>query len=119
MKDFRSLKVWQKSHQLVLEVYKNTRSFPKAEMYGLTNQLRRACISIASNISEGCGRGSDADFARFAQMSMGSASEAEYQILLSHDLTYLETPVFNKLTLDVTEIKRMLTALIKKLKAKS
>ena len=59
------------------------------------------------------------DFARFAQIAMGSASEGEYQILLSHDLGYLETPVFNKLTLDVTEIKRMLTALIKKVKADS
>jgi four helix bundle protein len=117
MKDFRKLNVWQKSHQLVLEVYKNTRSFPKAEIYGLTNQLRRACILITSNISEGCGRGSDMDFARFAQMAMGSASEVEYQILLSHDLGYLETPIYNKLTLDVTEIKRMLTSLIKRLKA--
>jgi four helix bundle protein len=65
MKDFRKLKVWEKSHQLTLEIYKITASFPKEEIYTLTSQIRRASISIPSNIAEGCGRGSDADFARF------------------------------------------------------
>jgi len=77
MKDFKKLKVWEKSHQLTLGVYKATRSFPKEELYGLTIQTRRASVSIPANIAEGCGRGSDAELARFFQIAMGSASELE------------------------------------------
>ncbi|HRJ76165.1 MAG TPA: four helix bundle protein, partial [Anaerolineales bacterium] len=82
MKDFRQLKVWEKSHQLALAVYKVTKSFPKEELYGLTTQIRRASMSIPTNIAEGCGRNTDADFARFLQIAMGSASETEYQLIL-------------------------------------
>lgn len=81
MKDFRKLQIWEKSHVLVLSVYKQTKSFPKEELFGLTSQIRRAAASIPANIAEGCGRGSDAELARFAQISMGSASELEYHIL--------------------------------------
>ena len=77
MKNFRRLIVWQKSHQLALEVYKSTSTFPKSELYGLTSQMRRASVSVPSNLAEGCGRSSDADFARFVYMGMGSASELE------------------------------------------
>jgi four helix bundle protein len=78
MKDFRTLTVWQKAHQLTLAVYKATRGFPKEEMYGLTSQVRRASSSIPANIAEGCGRDGDAELARFFQIAMGSASELEY-----------------------------------------
>ena len=83
MKDYRSLQVWQKSHELTLSVYEVTQSFPNDEKYGLTSQLRRSASSIPSNIAEGCGRGSDADFARCCQIAMGSACEVNYQLLLS------------------------------------
>lgn len=116
MKDFKKLKVWEKSHLLTLEVYKATRSFPKEELYGLTSQMRRASVSIPSNIAEGCGRGSDAELSRFCQISMGSASELECQILLSRDLGYLENLLFENLTNMVTEVKRMLTSFIQKLR---
>ena len=116
MKDFRKLNVWEKSHLVTLEVYKATRSFPKEELYGLTSQMRRASVSIPSNIAEGCGRGSEAELSRFCQISMGSASELEYQILLSRDLGYLENHLFEKLTDMVTEVKRMLTSFIQKLR---
>lgn len=119
MKDFRKLRVWEKAHQLTLAVYKHTRSFPKNELYGLTSQIRRSSISIPSNLAEGCGRGSDAELARFTQIAMGSASELEYQILLSFDLGHFEKNVFEVLTKQVTELKRMLTQFIKKLKADS
>jgi four helix bundle protein len=119
MKDFRNLKVWQKSHLLVLEIYKQTKLFPKEEIYGITSQIRRAAISITSNIAEGCGRGSDAEFARFSQIVLGSACEVEYQLLLSHDLGYLQTLIYDKINKDLIEIKKMLTSLIKKLKANS
>lgn len=78
MKDFKKLKAWEKSHQLTLAIYKVTRSFPKDELYGLTSQMRRASVSIPANIAEGCGRGSDAELARFCHIAMGSASELEY-----------------------------------------
>jgi len=77
MKDFRELEVWSKSHALVLAVYQATRSFPKEELYVLTSQLRRSAGSVPANISEGCGRGSDLEFAKFLQVAMGSANEME------------------------------------------
>src|SRR5690606_9860852 len=89
MQDFRKLAVWEKSHQFVLAVYDGTSDFPVEERYGLTSQLRRCAVSIPSNIAEGCGRGGQADFARFLQMALGSASEAEYQLLHGRDLGFL------------------------------
>jgi four helix bundle protein len=71
MKDFKALKVWEKAHQLTLAVYKTTRTFPRDELYGLTSQIRRSCVSIAANIAEGCGRRGDAELARFLQIAMG------------------------------------------------
>ena len=70
MKDFRQLKVWEKAHQLALAVYKVTKGFPKEELYGLTSQIRRASMSIPTNIAEGCGRNTDAEFARFLQIHL-------------------------------------------------
>jgi four helix bundle protein len=117
MKDFRQLKVWEKAHAFVLEIYRITARFPKEEMYGLTSQLRRSAGSISTNIAEGCGRGSDAELARFVQISMGSACEAEYQLLLAHDLGFIADPDHEELSQDITEVKRMLTGFIKILKA--
>jgi four helix bundle protein len=117
MQDFRKLQVWRKSHDLALRIYDVTSQFPREEIYGLTTQIRRACISIPTNIAEGCGRDSVADFARFLQIAMGSASETEYLILVAHDLKFLNSDQFGELT-DVTiRVKKMLTSLIKKLRA--
>ena len=117
MRDFKELKVWQKAHQLVLNVYKITRSFPKDEMYGLTSQMRNASTSIASNIAEGSGRGTDPEMVRFLWIAMGSAVEIEYRLLLARDLAYLDGMIHEQLTNEVTQIKRMLTSFIQKLKA--
>jgi four helix bundle protein len=117
MKDFRELKVWQKSHQLTLLIYKVTATYPKEEVYGLTSQTRRACASIPANIAEGCGRRGDAEFARFLQIAMGSACELEYHLLLAHDLSFISSAHHDRLSADVTEVKRMLTALLQKLNA--
>ena len=117
MKDFRDLKVWEKGHQLALAVYKATDKFPKDELYGLTGQIRRSCVSIPANIAEGCGRNGDAELARFLQISMGSASELEYHLLLSRDLGLVDTTTYDQLTQATIEIKRMLTSLIQTLKA--
>jgi len=116
MKDFENLKVWQKSHQLVLSIYRDTAGFPKEEVYGLTSQMRRAGVSIPANIAEGCGRDSDAELRHFLQISMGSASELEYLLLLAHDLNLLNTICYERLAADVTKVKRMLTPFIQKLK---
>jgi four helix bundle protein len=116
MKDFRELKVWKKAHLLTLNIYNVTSKFPKEELYGLTSQTRRACVSIPTNISEGCGRGSDMELARFFQIAMGSSSEIEYLLLLSHDLNYLNSSDIKSLTGEVIEIKKMLASFIKKLR---
>jgi four helix bundle protein len=116
MQDFRNLKVWQKGHALTLAVYRATARFPKEELFGLTSQMRRSAASIPTNLAEGCGRGTDADFGRFLQISMGSACELDYQLLLARDLGYLPEDVHADLFRDVTEIKRMLSALIVKVK---
>jgi four helix bundle protein len=107
MKDFRELIVWQKAHELTLAVYKATRDYPKEEVYGLTSQTRRASASIAANIAEGCGRATDADFARFLQNAFGSAIELEYHLLLAHDLEHLPTPAYQRLDAQTIEVKRM------------
>ncbi|HEY3062504.1 MAG TPA: four helix bundle protein [Chloroflexota bacterium] len=115
MRAFRDLIIWQKSHELVLGVYRATGDFPKQEMYGLTSQLRRAASSVPANIAEGCGRHSTADFARFLHFASGSASELEYHLMLAHDLSFMETEMFQQLTSQVIEVKRMLWAFEAKL----
>ena len=116
MRDFRNLQVWEKGHSLTLNVYKATASFPKDELYGLISQIRRSSASIPTNIAEGCGRNGDAELARFMTISLGSASEVEYQLLLAHDLGYLSQDLYTELHEKVTEIKRMLAGFIKTLK---
>ncbi len=117
MQDFRDLQVWQKAHALTLSVYRSSERFSKAERYGLTSQLRRAAASIGTNIAEGCGRGTDPDFARFLQIAMGSASEVEYLLLLARDLSELADEEWRQLNELIAEVKRMLTAFIRTLKA--
>ena len=117
MRNFRELKVWERSHNLTLAVYKATTIFPRDEQYGLTSQLRRACASVPANIAEGCGRGSDAEFARFLRIAMGSASELEYPLLLARDLNLLRQVEYESLDREITDVKRMLTSFIQKLKA--
>lgn len=117
MQDFRDIKAWHKAHELALQVYSLTENFPKEERYGLTSQIRRAAASIPTNIAEGCGRNTDADFARFLQIALGSASEVEYLLLLSRDLKLLRSKEYQDLHGNVVEVKRMLTAFVKKLKA--
>ena len=117
MKDFHSLKVWEKSHRLALEVYKVTAEFPRQEAFGLTSQLRRASVSIPANIAEGCGRGGEAELARFMQIAAGSASELEYHVLLAHDFGFLDSAPYQQLSADIVEVKKMLSSFIDTLKS--
>ena len=116
MRNFKELKVWQKSHKLTLAIYKVTAIFPKEEVYGLTSQIRRACSSISANIAEGCGRGGEAEFAQFLQIAMGSASELESHLLLAHDLGFLKPDAYKLMEQETCEIKRMLATFIKRLR---
>jgi four helix bundle protein len=112
VQDFRNLKVWQKAHAVVLEVYRATSAYPKEELFGLTSQTRRSASSVPTNMAEGCGRGSDADFARFLWMSNGSAYELDYQLLLARDLQYLNPNLYQELAAKLEEVKRMLAGLL-------
>jgi len=116
MQNFKKLNAWAKAHLLTLLVYEVTKSFPKEELYGITSQLRRACSSIPTNIAEGCGRKSRIELSRFLQISLGSASEFEYLILLSRDLHYLAPNTYVNLQEKISEIKKMLSAFISTLK---
>jgi len=119
LKDFRQLKVWEKAHLLTLKIYELSNHFPKEETFGITNQIRRACTSIPTNIAEGCGRNGDAELSRFFSIASGSANELEYLFQLIFDLKYIEKSKYDELSNDVTEIKKMLTVFIQKLKADS
>ena len=117
MKDFRDLKVWEKAHEIALASYAMTANFPKHEVFGIVAQIRRAASSIGANIAEGCGRGGNAEFQRFLQMAMGSASELEYHFLLARDLGFLGAEVYEEMQAKVVEAKRMLAGLIRKVDA--
>ena len=115
MKDFRTLKVWEKAHKLSLSIYKCTRTFPKDELYGMTSQIRRASSSIGANIAEGCGKDSDAELRRYFIIAMGSSSELENYLLLAKDLEYVGQEEYVKIQNELIEVRKMLNAFIQKL----
>jgi four helix bundle protein len=114
MQRFTELKVWQRSHQLTLEVYRVTTSFPSAERFGLISQLRRAAASVPTNIAEGSKRQSNQEYARFLNIAEASLAETEYLVMLSRDLGFLAHDSSEELLKEVTEISRMLCGLRKK-----
>ena len=113
MQDFRNLEVWNKAHNLTLDVYRLTEHFPRTEVFGLSIQLRRGAASIATNLAEGCGR-AQGEFPRFLQIAFGSACEVEYQLLLSRDLALITNEQHDVMIDKVLEIKRMLNGLLKR-----
>jgi len=118
LKNYKELKVWQKSYRLCLEIYKATKEFPKEETYGLISQIRRSVISVPSNIAEGYGRKSTLEYIRFLHVAYGSICELETQVLLSGDLGYVKTAKLKIFQKEIGEIERMLKALIKSLESK-
>lgn len=116
MAHFKELLVWQKSINFVTEVYKETESFPKTEVYGLISQIRRAAVSIPSNISEGNSRRSVPDYLQFLRISRGSCTEVETQLIISKNLGFLNEKNYLKLNQDIIEISKMLNGLINSLK---
>ncbi|MCV9386061.1 four helix bundle protein [Reichenbachiella ulvae] len=117
MRDYRKYKVWEMGHELTLSIYRITQSFPDSEKYSVISQMQRAAYSIPSNIAEGCGRDSNAEFVRFLVIARGSATELEYFLLLSKELNYLGTDQYEALFDKVNQTKRSLNNLIEKVKS--
>ena len=116
MQDYTKLKVWVKSHALTLAVYRATQTFPRHEVYGLSSQMQRSSSSIAMNIVEGCGLSSNKELLKHLHYAMGSAKELEYQLLLAKDLGYLSSERSTALRGHVSDVERMLSALISTIK---
>lgn len=116
MQNYKDLILWQKSHLLILEIYRITRKFPKEEQYILTSQLKRACLSVVLTIVEGCGKYTDADTANFFQTSLGSIQGTEYCLLLSKELEYINKEEYIQLEQSTGAIKGMLISLIKRIR---
>jgi four helix bundle protein len=117
VRDFRTLKTWQRAHELTLAASRLTKTFPRGERYGLTSQINRAAASVGANLAEGCGSSSDAEFAQFVRIALRSASELEYHLLLARDLKLARQAEYDLIAPKAVEVKRMLTSLHKKLTA--
>lgn len=116
MHNYRELKIWQRSMNFVIKVYEVSTNFPKEEKYGLISQLRSCAVSIPSNISEGAGRGTNRQFKRFLEFSMGSANEAQTQIELAHRINYISKEVYDILIDEALQIYKMILAFYNSLK---
>ncbi len=112
IKSFVDLRVWQEAHVLVINIYNSTKQFPEEERFGLTNQLRRAAVSITSNISEGFNRYSQKEKLQFYYISLGSIAEVQNQILIAKDVGFLKSEEFDKINLQLTVVQKLLNALI-------
>lgn len=119
MKDYKKLIVWRKAHELALLIYMETKNFPQEEKYGITSQLRRAAVSIPTNIAEGCGKLTPNDLARYLQISLGSAHEVEYLTYLSCELSYQKRDTWIPVNEKIGEVKAMLISLIKKVRTQN
>ena len=115
MQDYRQLHVWQKAHQLAIDTYGLPRFFRKPEAWPLRDQILKSVISIPSNIAEGAGRGSNADFSRLCWFSMGSCNELESQLLVARDVKFIVPDVHVRFENDISSVRRMLTRFIQTL----
>lgn len=113
MRNVNDYEVFKRSHQLTLDIYKQSKDFPKEEQYGLTSQIRRAAYSIPMNLKEGSA-GTEAEFFRYVRIALGSKEELEYQLLLAKDLNYISQENWQRLTSEVKEIGKMLYGIVKK-----
>ena len=116
MRDFRKYDVWKKAHYFAIAIYQVSKSFPKTEQFGITSQIRRASLSIPTNIVEGCSRNSEKEFAHFLSISAGSAAEVEYLLEFSKEIDLLPKPEFDKLNTLIVEVRKMLNSLHRTIK---
>jgi four helix bundle protein len=119
LKNYQELKVWQKAYALCLVIYQMTTKYPSEEKYGLSSQLKRAAVSVPSNIAEGYGRKSIREYIQFLYVAYGSICEIETQLLLTKDLKYIGEKFYSEIRLQLSEVERMLKALIKSLEKKT
>ncbi len=119
MRDYHKLRAFELADQLALAIYKCTKSFPKEEMFGLTSQIRRAAVSVPSNIVEGCAKSSQADYMRFLEIAYGSVCEVEYQLSLAKRLGFLESQSAKETNSLANETGRVLNGLLRSLKSDS
>ena len=119
VKSYKELIVWQKSMELATLIFKVTKTFPKSELYGLVNQMRRAAFSIPSNIAEGFCRGSKAEFRQFLQIAFGSGAELETQLTIARNTSLLDEKTYNSLIAKLEEIMRMLNKMISNIRHSS
>lgn len=119
MQDFKNLTVWQDARKLVCSTYRITEALPASERYGLRQQLRRAAVSVPANIAEGCGRGSDPDFARFLRMALASLIELDCLGILASDLGYFEPDTSGPFRTRIKSVRRQLLKLLSKVQAQS
>ena len=117
MQDFRRLQVWEKAHSLAIDVHRVSGTFPKQEGVALVGQLRRSALSIPANIAERAGKPGNTEFRRFLHIAMGSASETDYHLLVARDLGLIELATYKDLSARATQVRRMLSGLIKKVGA--
>ena len=108
MHNFHELEIWKCSRVLVKEIYQASRKFPKEEVFSLCNQIQRAAVSVPSNIAEGCGRGPNANMHYYLGIAIGSSCEVETQLLLAHDLNYIDKDLTDRLTQELTEVRIMM-----------
>jgi four helix bundle protein len=119
MHNYKELKVWQKSRELVKFIYQLTKKYPKEEIYSLTSQVRRAAVSIPSNIAEGAGHSSKKEFSRFLEIAYASTCELDTQMILSFDLDFIDQDELNSSANYIEELQKMLSGLIKSLEKKN
>ena len=118
MRDFRKYEIWLKAIEIVDDIYGYTKNFPKNEIFGLSNQIQRAAVSIPSNIAEGASRESESDFARFLEIALGSACEVETQIVIAHRRNYISSQENQNILTKLHSIEKQLAGLIKTLRHK-
>ena len=111
--------MWEKARTLTVQIYSATRDFPNYELYGIRSQVRRAALSIGSNLAEGCGRDTDRELMRFSRVAMGSACEVEHLLIVSCDLEFLDRSVSDSLIESVVEVKRMLAAFVREVRKRA
>lgn len=115
MRSFQNLDIWKRSHALAIEIYKVTRTFPSNEAFGQVSQIRRAVVSIPTNIAEGCGRRTNSEFANFLNIASGSASEVEYEIILAKETNYINEQQYKYLINEIRQIRSMISAYMTRL----
>jgi four helix bundle protein len=113
MRDYTKIEVWKRSHALVLKIYEITDKFPSEEKYGVISQLRRAALSVPTNIAEGCGRSTETELSRFMDIASGSASEVDYLLFLGMELKYIDSKIYSAISNELTEVRKMLSGYIK------